>query len=938
MFFKKIVILFLTFLIISCGDNGLFGNINEGKGTPPIFKDQNLEFANCELDPEEFLYILEKNISNQINCLYNQLSLYMESVEAAYPELIEESKAVDSNNPNYNIRFSKLKQYIDNKRPEFSYLLPEFSFYFELVNFGVGNSEIDVLYKHDLKFLRDFLIMFNKEIVSMGRHLRVLDDSDLPWTVAKHSFVKEKIIKSAMNIATEARNGTGDDISVKAVLSRQGRDKLGRKIPDDLPPNNNQISLKKVLTQFLTIDRIDTVNSMLKFDFVKRMFLGGSPKNITRNELKTLTIKKLIPGLEMFYDIYRYKDFETGSNAIEFKYTELKKHLRNLETKLLYKGSDLSSYFSLNEMYEFLDEWGERLLGIDFKPFKLRNYEWEILKIKDLYLGNRNKEITYSDMNKILSWSKKLTKIGLDFSKLFEVNKEVINSGKKIGLSNSLKPTDGIDDPRGRMFTNFQRVLIKYRYFTGKDGVLPRYGNKYVRNLPSLILTYQLEELLAPIIADYEKRFPCAEVKHKNIGKKGETFYVRESFRCAKGEDYNKTLSAIQIGMLLKEFIGPVEKLGVVAKGGEVDAAGNVASISDLFLFSSNGDAVLQKEELTEFIFNLVYSIQIKSNVVKMLTPIDRKKVANNLKNRTVESCAIVDNVTLNDKRYPVDIRGVGKRYDATCVRSIFYSLFKNAFSVRSGRNDINTKYFNYFEKFKQFHDNSSEREKYELMLLLEKYTRTCAHDNMPFSESDIMALFSGILNVESTLAKFDFNNDNIINIAETDATFKHFKDALISIDPRLNTTGGRFLNFPRKAFNYIVDKKKVPKGGTISSFYKLMAKSPKKPAYRDTLAAVLVALSGEGDIAKFNDYSCLNHCFLKDPDFKPRKYVSQMSTCKSRLPKTKGYVQKLNCSTWSNYFKDGNEIPRNDCDVPSKYTFKKYPKKNLEDCNCQKL
>jgi len=936
MFFKKIAtLLMLTLLFTSCGDNGLFGNVNEGKGIPPVFKDQNLEFANCKLDPDEFLYILEKNISNQINCLYNQLSLYMESVEAAYPEVIEESRKIDATNPNYNIRFSKLKQYIENKRPEFTYLVPEFLFYFELVNFGVGNSEIDVLYKHDLKFLRDFLLMFNKEIVSLSQKLGVLDDSDLPWTVSKHNRVKTQIIKSAINFATDARNTSGEDISVNAVLSRQGRDEFGKKVPGNLPPNNNQISLKKVLTQFLTVDRIDTVNSMLKFDFVKRMFLGGSPKNITRTELKTLALKKLIPGLEMFYDVYRYQDFEKETKAVEFKYQELEKHLRNFQTKLLYKGQDLPYYFTIEDLYDFLDEWGEKLVGIDFKTFKLRNYEWEILKIKNLYLGNKNKKVTYSDMLKILSWSKKLTKIGLDFSKLYEVNKAIVESGKKIGLSNSLKTTSSIDDPSGKMFTNFQRVLVKYRYFRHKDGVLPMYSNQYVRSLPSVILTYQLENLIAPIISDYEKRFPCSQFKHQNIGKNDEILYVRSSFRCGKGEDYNNTLSAIQVGMLLKEFIGPFEELGVVAKGGEVDGAGNVASIGDLFLSSSNGDGVLQKEEMTEFIFNLMYSIQIKTNVIKMVAPANMARVVNKAASNVASTCAVVDNISANDTRYPKEIRGVGKRYDATCVRNSFYKWFSRIFSVDSGRNSFKTKYFTYFSKFKEFHDNSTQRDRSKLMLLLEKYTRTCAHDNMPFSESDIMALFSGVINVESTLAKFDFNNDNIINVEETDATFQHFKNALLSIEPILDSTIGRALGLPKKAFRYIIHKKKVPKGGDIGKLIKLVSSSPEKPAYRDTLAAVLVALAGEGDKAKFNDLNCLNYCFLKEPDFKPTKYVSQLSTCRARLPKTKKYSQKLNCSTWSNYFKDGDEIPRMDCDVPAKYTFKKYDDTNLDDCKC---
>ncbi len=879
MFFKKLLFSILSFsFFLSCGDNGLFGNVNDGEGKNREFVDQRI--ANCNLEPDEFEYILDKEISSSINCLYNQLSFYMTLVEKADDSLESD-----------NFSFAQLSQLIRNKYPEYVYLLPDFKFYFELVNFGVGNKRSDLLVKSDLNLLKEFLILFNKEAMVMNRLLNVYPQG-YKISIAKHRSKKNELLRSARRI-TESLN----------------------KILDYRIKNNNSFSINEILTYFLSEDYSDTLGKILEFNFVKRMFLGGKDDIITRREFRVLSDQKLVPTLEVIYDFYRIKNIDLQEKDTKVVYQELFKHISSFENDLLYKGSDVKYYFNLDHIYAFLKTFGKSLLNYDFNKLNVEKYDSEILRIKQIFLANESRNFSYRDMSKLIRLVKDILKVGITFPDLYKHNEKRISRTDKLQeneIENILNAKDL------SYYQDFKRVMLRYRYFKGNN-VLPKFGDTYERNLSGAIQIAQFEKVLKPFIKFYRNNFDCKSIFYDNIrGFKGTSasfpnrYYVPQGYRCDKHPEYTTEVTISQVTVILTEYIQILADAGVMKVGEQEQGASNAVLMSDLFHYSSNGDGMIQLEEVTEFLLNLLSGTSIKTNAAKMIAS-------------PSFGCKVIDNIKEGDTRYPKEIRGAGKRYDAKCVRRNFYNLFKKVFSTKDG------KYFDYFSKFKKYHD-ANIRDKSELkrfQLVVEKFTRSCAHENMPFSESDIFAVMAGMFAIESTIAKFDKSKTNQIDIDEAEtAAFKHFEPALQKLNNALRFRVGSVMNLAEQAFWYILRNKKAPPSGLKAIGWAGNLWPKKVPADRFTLAAVLVALTSEGVKSTIKDIDCLNYCYNVN-----RKFTPDANKCRARLPKK---VKLLSCQQWATdpVLKD---VDRNDCDVPSRFSWdpSKIDETDTKECIC---
>ncbi len=882
MYFKFLIKLILLCTFFSCGDNGIFGNVNDGEGERREFVDKRI--ANCTLDTTQFEYILEKDLSGPINCLHNQLSFYMDLAEKA-----DTSISAD------NVSYAQLKQLINNKYPQFVDLLPDFKFYIELINYGVGNKRNDLLVKTDLSILKDFLLMFNTQAIKI---FKILEDypSDYRISVSKHEKKKAELLNALELIALKAKNSKGENISISNVLNRNRS-------------NNSSFSLNRVLTYFLSEDHSEMLENILKFNFLKRMFLGGDDDALTRREFRTLAENKIIPGLNMFYDFYRFKNIDFNDKTLKTAYQTLYRHSEQFRNQLLYRGSDVKYYFTLDHVYSFLRTFGNNLFGLNMDSIKIEKYDWEIARIKEIYLGNTSRNFTYGDMSQMINFLQDILKIGITFPDLYKKNEDRLSKGTKLVESeivNNLRRNDF------SYYQDFRRILMKYRYFKGEKA-LPVFGDNYARSLGGIINIAQLERAITPLINFYEKKYPCTEFAHKDIhghrnSKNDGNYYIRASYRCAS-EDYQGTIAVSQLAIVLKEFIGILSDVGVMMKGDEEGGASNVALMSDLFHYTSNGDGIIQIEEITEFLMNLIYAVDIKSNISRIVA-------------HPSVGCKVVDTIKAGDTRYPLAIRGAGKRYDAKCVRKNFFELFKKPLGTKQG------KYFDYFTKFKSYYDDivRDQAALSRFQMVLEKFTRPCSQDNMPFSEADILAVMAGMFAIESTIAKFDQNKNNIIDVAEADKqTYAHFKPSL----KKLNSILEKSDYYTKQTFWYVLKHRKVPSTKAITDLTRLTWPWAKKvPADRTTFAAVLIALNGQGDLANIEDTNCINYCYGIN-----RAYVPTANKCRGRLPLKE---KKLSCNAWADD-KVLGDIGRNDCDLPSKYAWdvEKIPETDTSKCVC---
>ena len=112
----------LLLLVSACGD------LNDGKGEDPDRVIDELRKANCTVDTQELEKILTKPIKKEIECIYEQLSLFMRLVRAERPELGDK-----------NISRQTLEGFIRRKIPESKDIKGRYSF----ISLGCPKNLVD---------------------------------------------------------------------------------------------------------------------------------------------------------------------------------------------------------------------------------------------------------------------------------------------------------------------------------------------------------------------------------------------------------------------------------------------------------------------------------------------------------------------------------------------------------------------------------------------------------------------------------------------------------------------------------------------------------------------------------------------------------------------------------------------------------------------------
>ena len=157
-----------------------------------------------------------------------------------------------------------------------------------------------------------------------------------------------------------------------------------------------------------------------------------------------------------------------------------------------------------------------------------------------------------------------------------------------------------------------------------------------------------------------------------------------------------------------------------------------------------------------------------------------------------------------------------------------------------------------------------------------ESFTRTCRYydegetEPVPMKANDAFAVFAGMLNVESTLLKFDKNQNNKLdgfgrNNEVLEAYYSTYQGA---IEALVAEQGGPLLTkLSRQIFQYLIKYGKVPETddfGAIKDFVKfLFSRYKNADATRTTISTILKVL-GEQNAGE-NYFKC-EEC-MRDPN-----------------------------------------------------------------------
>ncbi|MCO4753605.1 MAG: hypothetical protein KC478_03950 [Bacteriovoracaceae bacterium] len=585
----------------------------------------------------------------------------------------------------------------------------------------------------------------------------------------------------------------------------------------------DQMDIEVFLSRFF-YDEPDVASQIKSLMWLKRTFLGGDELSLSHVELDNALVK--LPELgEVAYDLVKMKSFgfkDDAQSMIDDVY------LKDIETlrRNLHFGAD--SYEALFTVYDVLNSIRE--LDIDL-GIDLTAYPQEIMKIKGAILGSQGEFFSSIELVTLLDHLSNILDEGSFFYRVYAKYQDELNSTDP--LTNDFSDFLVHNSREERFLNHFSDIANNYRFFKG-DYRSPYYSFEHYRNPLAIFEISAIEYVVKLLMSEYGAQ---------NEGARG---------------GYHMTL--VQTTALMEDLKRFLRDQGILnigkSQGGEVQGvADNMVLMSTLFQYQSNGcdDYVcMEVPEATEFIVSLITALSVKDFFTEEMQKL------------------CFDQVDEFGRIYP------------DCFRKNFVNVLEtpNPDDEYRSLSDYMPLLSSYIvELTDHLPDGASPTESEEYVKFItetEAFTRTCMFydeeqtEPVPLKGNDAFAVFAGMLNVESTLLKFDKNQNNKldgfgVHNEVLDAYYTTYEGAIQAL---VAEQAGPFLTrFSRHIFQYLIKFGKVPETdsfGNVLSFAKFLIRLNKNAdATRTTISTILKVLAQQN--AGDNYFKC-DEC-MRDPN-----------------------------------------------------------------------
>jgi len=501
----------------------------------------------------------------------------------------------------------------------------------------------------------------------------------------------------------------------------------------------------------------------------------------------------------------------TNSTKITFsskyeQYSFYKDILVKFDNSLLINDEGMKFVFA--DIAPLLEAFREEIFGPNNK-FMINNYEHEVKRAKEIFTGSSSGNFYSADIRKILDEVYVLSDRFIDFSHIYLKNQDFLDTFDS-RITNTKEMVNPVNNEN---FDAFISIIKKQRYYQDDNG-LGYYGNSFKRNLDGITIFGALYHGLEKVIKFYETKHQCGLESHRLTNYETsvvETIVLPEEYVCKDGEDNNSTLHISQLYLAILDFRKILYESKIIDPTREEHAAENANNLPDLFLEVADGDGVLAIAELSEFFSNLFAAIPIKDSLLEFYK----------------QKCGVLNNDTSKQLI----------QFPTACVRENVYNSLEEIVE----RKNKNISYIDNLPRFKKYFDEIDEVSKERYILLLEKYSRGCGpYVNVPTTGIDLVGIYTGLVNMESTMSKFDLNGNNIVDSDEAELTYKHFERALKSI-----LSGFEKLAGTKNIFKFLLKYKRLP---TAKDVFKLLTIGKMPSADRETIVTILVALQTVSD------------------------------------------------------------------------------------------
>lgn len=599
---------------------------------------------------------------------------------------------------------------------------------------------------------------------------------------------------------------------------------------------NISIELRNLLNMNRTnLDRMDTYAFLDRFFsedpetseevkslmFLKRVFLGGQVFDLTYLEME-LALAKLPELGQVAYDFVKITQFSFVSDAQKM-IDVYREDMNVLRSNLFYSDDSYESLFTIYDVLDAMDE-----LDVEIPEIDITKYPDEIRTLKRALLGSDSELVSSVEVSTLLGHLTNILEEGRTFYRIYDMYREELNSVDPITTDFSGYPAPP-NTPEVDHLRHFSDIANNYRFFKGTFTV-PFFSFDHYRNPGGFFEIAIVEYAMKLIFKEYGK--PNSE---------------------ARG-GYHMTLADTNV--LMDDIKVILKDLGIITigrkGGGEVaNTADNLVLMSTLFQYQSNGcddDVCMEIPEITEFLVGLITALSVKDFFIEEMEAMCANETDEF--GRIYVDCFRKNFVKVLNVKIPNDGRSLAE----------YLPLMSSYISELTGTTDPNV-------------DPTESEDYMKFITETESFTRTCNFFDdgtpVPMKSNDAFAVFAGLLNVESTLMRFDANQNNKLdgfgrrNEVLT-AYYEVYEGAIKGL-----IGGGIIGRLSKQIFQYLIKYGKVPDESNFRSiwdFIKFLLKFNKgADATRTTIATILKTLGEQSENSQKFPFKC-DEC-LKDPN-----------------------------------------------------------------------
>lgn len=489
------------------------------------------QFATCEMDTEAFSKVFIKNINSDLDCLHENLKLFM--------------RVVRTDKPGYLSR-KHLKTYIKKNEPNHDPLI-----------YGIIDTIFD---------LNNLILADTKDYISpknVANLVGFFKDLNI-------EFVKSKVWD---NFADENKVSYDEHLQRRSQISQVAH-KISARLDKMFVQNRKNLDtldLNKFLKNFENKKNKLTIQKIRSFLFGKRIFLGGKIDQMTYIELRDL-FKKFGTMATVLFDVLKSKQIVFSDKSDVSQLDFLLNDINPLKKTLFFKDDSDEIICSIDDIIEALKLNMPELETI-------LKYRTTIVKAKEVFLESSGDTFKAKDVDFAFAMVSDVLSRGQYYYRIYDHFQTQLESEKIVTESSELEKNEPnkyafIDFKRFPVTSkeqadyraDFARIAKSYRFFKGSFPS-PYFANKIHRNADAFFEISLLETVVVKFYKAYGEAHP------QSVG----------GYR----------LTQEQIVNIIEDFKEFALGEQIVIPGREKNGAETATLMSSLFQYQSDGDSYI---------------------------------------------------------------------------------------------------------------------------------------------------------------------------------------------------------------------------------------------------------------------------------------------------------------------------------------------------------